>query len=148
MTSLNKKITSNKSKHLLVENELKKLKTFHSSYFKGKDNFEEDYVVFKPMYKYFKKCGRTEIIAEWKSKGLSDEVIKSSNNSLAPTVKLTGKRMYVEFSGSCLKQDKTTFNHGKTVNIYIVYDLKSTLKKLLYKNYSKKYSTELFVWSS
>ena len=35
--------------------------------------------------------------------------------------------MYVKFNGNCLKQDKITFNHGKTVNIYIVYDLKSAL---------------------
>ena len=35
--------------------------------------------------------------------------------------------MYVKFNGSCLKQDKITFNHGKTINIYIVYDLKSNL---------------------
>ena len=40
--SLNRKITSNKSKHLLVENKLKKLKTFDSSYFIGKSHFEED----------------------------------------------------------------------------------------------------------
>ena len=32
LSSLNRKITSNKSKHLLVENELEKLKTFDSSY--------------------------------------------------------------------------------------------------------------------
>ena len=57
--------------------------------------------------------------------GLSNEVIKSPDNSLAPAVKFTGKRMYVEFSGSCLKQYKITSNHGKTVDIYIVYDLKS-----------------------
>ena len=31
LSSLNRKITSNKSKHLLVENELKKLQTFDSS---------------------------------------------------------------------------------------------------------------------
>ena len=35
--------------------------------------------------------------------------------------------MFVKFNGSCLKQDKITFNHGKTVSIYIVYDLKSSL---------------------
>ena len=29
----------------------------------------------------------------------------------------------LEFRGSCLKQDKSTFNHGKTVNIYIVYEI-------------------------
>ena len=35
--------------------------------------------------------------------------------------------MYVKFNGNCLKQDKITFSHGKIVNIYIVYDLNSTL---------------------
>ena len=35
--------------------------------------------------------------------------------------------MHVEFSGNCLKQDKTTLNHGKIVNIYIAYELKSNL---------------------
>ena len=42
LSSLNKKFTKNKSKHLLAENELKKLKTFDSSYFVGKSYFEED----------------------------------------------------------------------------------------------------------
>ena len=36
LSSLNRKITSNKTKHLLRENELKKLKTFDSIYFIGK----------------------------------------------------------------------------------------------------------------
>ena len=48
LKNLNTKITSNKTKHLLVQNELK---TYDSSYFKDKDNFEEDYLVFKPRYK-------------------------------------------------------------------------------------------------
>ena len=42
LSSLNRKITANKTKHLLVEIELKKLKTFDSSYFIGKSHFEED----------------------------------------------------------------------------------------------------------
>ena len=58
-SSLNRKIAANKSKHLLVENELKKLKTFDSSNFRGKSHFKEDntqnYLVFKPMYRYFKR---------------------------------------------------------------------------------------------
>ena len=37
------------------------------------------------------------------------------------------KRMYVKFNGSCLKQDKITFNHGNIVNTYIVYDLSHLL---------------------
>ena len=35
--------------------------------------------------------------------------------------------MYIKFNGSFLKQDKITFNHGKTVNIYIFYNLESNL---------------------
>ena len=42
LSSLNRKITANKSKHLLVQNELKKLKTFDSIYFSSKSHFEED----------------------------------------------------------------------------------------------------------
>ena len=58
LASLNRKITSNKTKHILVENELKKLKTFDSSnYFIGKSHFEEDgvqnYLVFQSIIMYF-----------------------------------------------------------------------------------------------
>ena len=42
LSSVNRKITANKTKHLLVETELKKLKIFDSIYFRGKSHFEED----------------------------------------------------------------------------------------------------------
>ena len=42
LSSLNRKITNNESNHLLVENELNKLKTFDPSYFHGKNYFDED----------------------------------------------------------------------------------------------------------
>ena len=55
--SLNRKITANKSKHLLVENEFKKLKTFDFICFRGKSHFEEDdmqiYLVYQPIQRYF-----------------------------------------------------------------------------------------------
>ena len=51
MSILNLKISSNKSKHLLVENELKKPKVFDSSYFIGKSHFPDggtqSYLVFQ-----------------------------------------------------------------------------------------------------
>ena len=37
------------------------------------------------------------------------------------------KVIYPKFKGSCLKQDKIACNHGKIVNIYVVYDLESDL---------------------
>ena len=53
LSGLNRKITSNKSKHLLVKNELKKLKAFDLDYVLGKITFGEDgaenYLVFQPM---------------------------------------------------------------------------------------------------
>ena len=59
LSNLNRKVTQNKSKHLLVKNELSKLKTFDSDYFIGKSHFEEDgtqnYLVFQPMSIYFNR---------------------------------------------------------------------------------------------
>ena len=110
------RVTLNKTKHLLVENELKKLKTFDSSYFNGKSHFEEDgthnYLVFQPMQRYFKRikgAGSGNHIYFWKSKGLSDERINSntaSNHSITPELSYYGAKTRVEFNGSCLKQDK------------------------------------------
>ena len=81
LSSLNKNITANKSKHLLVESELKKIKTFDSSYFIGKSHFEENgtqnYLVFQPTYKYFKMIagvGNGSYIYCWKSKVMSDKI--------------------------------------------------------------------------
>ena len=57
---------------------------------------------------------------------MSDEIIKpstTSDNSLAPALSYIGNKMRVKFDGSCLKQDKITFTYGKTVNIYIVYEI-------------------------
>ena len=129
MSSLNRKITKNKTKHLLVENVLKNLKTFDSSYFIDKSHFEEDgtqnYLVFQRLNKYFKVIVNTDYVSSWKSKGLSAETIKpptTSDNSLTPALSYYGTKTRVKFTGSCLKQPKISYTHGKVVNIYIVYD--------------------------
>ena len=108
-------ITSNKSKHLLVRNEFKKLKIFDSSYFIGKSQFEEDgaqsYLVFRSMYRHFKKTagvGNGTYIYYWKFKGLSDEKIDSiitPNHIITPNLSYYGTKTRVEFNGSRLKQD-------------------------------------------
>ena len=135
LSSLNKKITLNKTKQLLVENELKKLKTFDLSYFTGKNHFEEEgtqsYLVFQPLNKYLKIIANTKT-SPWQSKGLSAETIKppaTSDYKLNPQLSYFGTKTRVEFKGSCLKQDKITFNHGKIVNIYIVYELNKFYSK-------------------
>ena len=42
LSSLNKRITQNKTEQLVVESELNKLKTFDSGYLIGKSHFEVD----------------------------------------------------------------------------------------------------------
>ena len=113
---------------MLVENELKKLKTFDSSYFIGKSHFEGDstqnYLVFQPLSKYFKVITNTDYVSSWKSKGLSAESINppaTSDNSLTPALNYNGTKTRVKFTGSCLKQ--ISYTHGKVVNICIAYDL-------------------------
>ena len=117
---------------MLAGNELKKLKTFDSSYFIGKSHFEEDgtqnYLVFQPLNKYFKVItnANTKYISSWQSKGLSDESIKppaTSDYKLNTKENYYGTKTRLEFRGSCLKQDKIVFDHRKVVNIYIVYEL-------------------------
>ena len=127
---LTEKITANKSKNLLVQNGLNKLKAFDSSCFIGKSHFEEDatqnYLVFQPINKYFNVIANTDCVSSWKSKGLSAETIKpptTSDNSLTPALSYYGTKTRVKFTGSCLKQSKISYTHGKVVNIYIVYEL-------------------------
>ena len=117
--SINRKITQNKTKKLHVENELKKIKTFHSSYFIRKSHFEEDgtqnYLVFQPINRYF-KVANSDYVLSWKSKGLSAESItppSAPNNFLNPSLNYLGSKIRVRFSGSCLKQDKSTYTHRK-----------------------------------
>ena len=133
LSNLNRKITTNKTKHLLVENKLNKLKTFDLSYFIGKSHFEEDgtqnYLVFQPLNKYFKVITNTDYVSSWKSKGLSAETIKpptTSDNNLTPAVSYYGIKERVKFAGSCLKEPKISYTHGKVVKIYIVYELGSS----------------------
>ena len=128
LSNLNKKITKNKSKHLLVENELKKPKTFHSSYFIGKSHFDEDgtqnYLVSQPMSKNVILITNKSSILSWQSKGLSNENIGPPTTSFSPSINYVGNKARVKFTGTCLKQsNELTYTYGKVVNIYIVYEL-------------------------
>ena len=116
LSSLNKEITSNKTKHLLVENEFKKLKTFDQCYCIGKSHFGEDdtqnYLVFQPIQRYFKviaSVGNGSHIYYWKPKGLSDKRInsvKTYDYEITPYLSYYDtNKIRVKFDGGCLKQD-------------------------------------------
>ena len=57
---------------------------------------------------------------------MSDERLNSnttSNYKITSKLRHHGPQIRVEFNGSCLKQDKAIYNHGKIVSIYIVYGI-------------------------
>ena len=119
LSSLNRKIMANKTKNLLAENELNKLKTFDLSYFIGKSHFEEDvtqnYLAFQPINRSFKVIANSDYVLSWKSKGLSTETIKpptTSDNSLTPAVSYYGARTRLKFTGGRLKQPKISYTHA------------------------------------
>ena len=86
---------------------------------------------------YFKRVidgtDNTVYVHYWQSKGLSDEKIyapgTSSSNDQASILEYGGGGIRLQFRRDLLKQNKVTYNHGKIVNIYIVY------KKVLFLKY-------------
>ena len=128
VSSLDSKITANKTKNESIENKFKKLPEFDLSYFSGKSHEygTQNYLVFQPINKYFKVIASSDYVSSSKSKGLSAETIKlpaTSDNSLTPALSYYGAKIRVRFYGSCLKQPKVLYTHGTIVNICIVYEL-------------------------
>ena len=116
LLSLNRKFTSNKTRHLLIEKELKQSKTFDLGYFIGKSHFDEDgaqnYLVFQSILEYFTL--NSDWITKWKSKGLSNkrfEVVSTSDNTLTPSVNYYGDKARLRFTGSVLRQKTVTYGH-------------------------------------
>ena len=90
------------------------------------EDVPQAYLVFQPVYRYFKTVTNTNYILSQKSKGLSAESIKpptTSDHSLNPELSYYDYNIKAKFPGSCLKQSKITYTHKKSVNIYIFYEL-------------------------
>ena len=96
-TDFDAKLSNLNKKHLLVENELNKLKTLDFGYFIGKSHFDEDgtqnYLVFQPMNKYFKLITNTASILSWQTKGLSNENIDPPTTSISPSINYVGHKI-------------------------------------------------------
>ena len=103
LSSLNRKITANKTKHFLNDNDL--------SYYRGKQYFDEgsskqNYLVFLPINKHFKLnsvANAADYVLSWQSKGLSNENIKpptTSDNSLTPELNYYITKTKITFTGS------------------------------------------------
>ena len=88
----------------------------------------------------------TDYISSWKSKGLSAESFKpptTSDNGLTPALNYYDTKTTVKFTGSCLKQSNISYNNGKVVNNYIVYELVAS--SLHFEDPTLKF---FFIWCS
>ena len=133
-------VTKNKSKDLLLDNELKKLKTLIDSTAKikfdevQKENsfnrgffyhLEQSYLVYDCKMGSFQfTAGK---ISAWKSTGIFNYLGNSNMNaagdskSVLPELKNDG-RMHISLSGNHLQQNKVVIpNNDNVINIYCVY---------------------------
>ena len=53
--------------------------------------------------------------------------IKTPNHNITPNLNYYGTKTRVEINGSCFNQDSPTFDHGKVVNNYIVYEISKNI---------------------
>ena len=125
MKKISDRVTSNKSKHLLVKSELKKLEKIDAAYFRGKNYFDGDgtQMVFQEVYKYFNSANN--LVDSSQSKGLSDEKLSHIGKQTRrnfPKLEHDNARIKLKFKGSILKQSEPT-DFGSIVNIYIVSSL-------------------------
>ena len=127
MSNLNGKIAKNESivKKIRGATGQFLLYFFVNMMFDGEDGFQT-YLIFQPVHRYMQIIANTKLISEWKSKGLSDEIIKpfpTSDNSLTLVIHYYNYKIRVKFNGSNLRQPTVPYTHKKMVNIYIIYEL-------------------------
>ena len=139
LKNISDRVTNNKSRIILLDNELKKLKTLVDSAAKTKsderqieDRFvrgfyyylQQSYLVYECKMGSFNFSNGK--ISQWKSTGIFNSdlnVSLSANAKNMPFLENNG-RMNVTFHGYYLAQNKVIHpNNNKVVNIYIVYEL-------------------------
>ena len=112
VSNLDGKIT--KTKNNLKQAAIGTLTLFGgNSMFDGENGFQA-YLIFQPVYKYFKFITSTNYISSWKSKGLSTKNIKpptTSDNSLTSLLVYYDHNIKLKFNGSILRQPKVTYTH-------------------------------------
>ena len=127
LKGISDRVTKNKIKHLLVENELKKLITLDLSYIWGKKYFEgndgrQNALVFQAIQKHFNLSNLNQI-SKWKSKELSNQYLDVVGTLGDVVLSKPIKPMHVIFKGkgTLVQNDNDIIVGGPIVNIYIVY---------------------------
>ena len=125
LSAFNRKITSNKTRYLLIGKVL--------SYLHCKSYFDEDEI---SEYLKVANVNNSNYIISWKSRGLNDikiESIKTNNHSLNPGMDhYDTSKIKIKLDGSFLDRFPPTILSGNIVNIYIVYEITSDYKDINY----------------
>ena len=146
LKNMNKNVTSNKTKHAIVENELnelsEKVKAISTkgltkdlinkfSILNGAKYFSsgifQNYLVFIPAKKYIKYFSGTTRINSWKSIGMSEKIIENitkSYSNFALTFVDHHLLPDMNFNGHCLIKNNISIPK-KVINLYISYTLGS-----------------------
>ena len=127
LKDISDRVTKNKSKDLLLDDELKKLKTFNADYFEGRNYFEggggtQNMLVFQVKGEYFvlASLSNTERPA-WKSKGTSNENFYYNGGNIDKKLR---KPTHVSLgSDQYFFQDAAKAIASSVVNAYICYKL-------------------------
>ena len=142
LKSISDRVTNNKSKDLLLDNELKKLKTLVVSTAKIKfDEIQKENSFNRGLFHYLQqiylvydcKMGSFQFtagkISTWKSTGIFNYLGNSNMNAVGdsksalPELKNDG-RMHVSLSGNHFQQNKVIIpNNNNVINIYCVYKI-------------------------
>ena len=132
LKNVNMKITSNKTKHILVKSAFKNYKHLTKVLLLVKFTL---IMIDHKITLYFNQFTKLlqhflvfpDITSEWESKELPNEKFTppfTLNKRLSPKlVGVNNPRTRLEFKGSCLKQDKAPFIPNNAVNLYTVYEL-------------------------
>ena len=96
----------------------------------GKNFVEDSYLYFKPEYRYFGITGVKSVLS-WKSIGLSDEKLKSIQDDYFPELWCDKGRTHLNFRKDVLAQEKISYTHDHTVNLYIIYSVPYLLINLI-----------------
>ena len=141
LKSVSDRVTNNKSKDILLDNELKKLKARVNSSEKIKLNdlqkeisFVRGFISYTQNSNLVYECKVSSMksffygILYWNPNDIYDNSNKNQLNSVrntknvAPDIKNTISQLYVSFNGNYFKQDPITIPNN-VINIYVVYKL-------------------------
>ena len=141
LKSVSERVTNNKSKDILLDNELKKLKTRIDSSEKIKINdvqkeisFIKGFISYTQNSNLVYECKVSSMkrnfygILYWNPNDIYDNSNKNQLNAVrntknvAPDIKNTNGQLYVSFNGNYFEQDPITIPNN-VINIYVVYKL-------------------------